>query len=169
MKAIKPISFWQSMVLIITVLTTLILVNLAIVDKEQHLANGQELLLKMVPVDPRSLMQGDYMRVRFAIEEDIKQHFGDSFALDGAVDGVVLLGVDKHNIGRFEQVADVGTATANNQMAVRFRIRNGVIKFATGSFFFQEGKAAQYEKAQYGVFKVNDKGEPLLTDLVVGP
>lgn len=167
MKAVRGFKFWQSCVVVASVVFTLLMVNLAIIEKEQHLADGKQVLLEMVPVDPRSLMQGDYMRVRFAIEDDINKHFGDtSFA-----EGKAMLRLDEHNIGRFDGVAHVNVTSADKDdvVAVRFRIREGQVKFATGSFFFQEGKAAHYEKAKYGVFKVNDNGEPLLTDLVVGP
>ena len=167
------IQLWQSWVLAATVMCTLVMVNLAIADKENHLANGKEVLLKMVPVDPRSLMQGDYMRVRFAIESDIEEAMGEGSLLDvdSSFDGAVMLRLDEHNIGHFERIAEKGvdsnTSENDNMLVVEFRIREGKIKFATSSFFFQEGKAKHYEKANYGLFKVNDKGEPLLRDLVV--
>lgn len=173
MKKVSNIQSWQSWLLTISVLFALVMVNLAIVDKENHLANGKEVLLKMVPVDPRSLMQGDYMRVRFAIEDDITEAFGgwsESWA-NIAYDGAVMLRIDEHSIGHFEGIATqelLDKAKDNeNMLAVAFRVRKGKIKFATSSFFFQEGKAKHYEKANYGLFKINDKGEPLLRDLVV--
>lgn len=159
---------WQGVVIAVVVVLTLFLVNRAIWDKEQHLAYGQQVLLKMKPVDPRSLMQGDYMRIRFAIEDDIKQYFGNN----QFVDGFAVLRLDEHDIGQFDGVAHIDAAQKPSEKGlinVRFRIRNGQVNFATSSFFFQEGKAAYYEKAEYGVFRVNQQGEPLLTDLVVGP
>ena len=37
------------------------LVNWSITGKEKHLAEGKIVYLDLAPVDPRSLMQGDYM------------------------------------------------------------------------------------------------------------
>ncbi|MEY4484068.1 MAG: hypothetical protein RL693_1520, partial [Verrucomicrobiota bacterium] len=41
--------------------------NVLIFQKEQTLANGRQVFLKLAPVDPRSLMQGDYMSLRYEI------------------------------------------------------------------------------------------------------
>lgn len=38
----------------------LALVNASILDKEKLLSEGQVVYLELAPVDPRSLMQGDY-------------------------------------------------------------------------------------------------------------
>lgn len=169
MNSSRGVMWWQGVVITVVVLLVLLMVNKSIWQKEQHLAQGQEVLLAMIPVDPRSLMQGDYMRVRFAIETDIKKRFGDTLVADG----MAMLRIDEHNIGHFESIAHMDAPVVGNQsdnlVPMRFRIRNGQVKLATGSFFFQEGKGAYYEKAKYGVFKVNDKGEVLLTDLALGP
>ncbi len=44
----------------------------SIVKKETLLSDGKLILLELAPVDPRSLIQGDYMRLRYAISENIK-------------------------------------------------------------------------------------------------
>ncbi len=36
-------------------------------DKEQHLQYGQQMKLQLEPVDPRSLIQGDYVRLQYEI------------------------------------------------------------------------------------------------------
>ncbi|WP_414673872.1 GDYXXLXY domain-containing protein, partial [Marinimicrobium sp. UBA4509] len=46
---------------LVTALAILVLVNFSIYEKEQHLAQGEIMYLELAPVDPRSLMQGDYM------------------------------------------------------------------------------------------------------------
>lgn len=55
---------------------------------------------------------------------------------------------------------------AVNELAIHYRIRNGSVQVATNAFFFQEGHAKSFEAAQYGLFRVNAKGEPLLTEMV---
>ena len=72
--------WWQKPVLkvalaAVTLMVVLGLVNFNIHKYEQHLAEGDTVLLALAPVDPRSLMQGDYMRLRFAITDDIRQVF----------------------------------------------------------------------------------------------
>ncbi|WP_341649050.1 GDYXXLXY domain-containing protein [Thauera humireducens] len=48
----------------------------AIHDREQTLAHGQVVLVQLAPVDPRSLMQGDYMALRFAIDNELPARDG---------------------------------------------------------------------------------------------
>jgi len=40
---------------------------------ERILSDGRVLLLELAPVDPRSLMQGDYMALQFAAVDDIRK------------------------------------------------------------------------------------------------
>ena len=56
----------QSRILIITNLLLLLgYLNWSIYQKEQTLRDGQLVLFELAPVDPRSLMQGDYMSLRY--------------------------------------------------------------------------------------------------------
>ena len=41
--------------------------NVGIWQKEQLIAHGQPVFVELAPVDPRSLMQGDYMRLEFRV------------------------------------------------------------------------------------------------------
>ena len=49
----------------------LVAVNGSIVAKERIKTHGERIYLELAPVDPRSLMQGDYMALRFALAESI--------------------------------------------------------------------------------------------------
>ena len=44
-------------------------VNTIIWQKETHISTSIEVKVKLQPVDPRSLMQGDYMRIRFSLNK----------------------------------------------------------------------------------------------------
>ena len=48
------------LVAVLGLLLILLAVNWSIYKQEQVLAQGKTVLLKLAPVDPRSLMQGDY-------------------------------------------------------------------------------------------------------------
>jgi uncharacterized membrane-anchored protein len=45
----------------------LVVANLGIWQKEDLVANGQPVFVALAPVDPRSLLQGDYMRLNFRV------------------------------------------------------------------------------------------------------
>lgn len=148
----------------------LILVNASIIGKQQHLAEGRIVYLELAPVDPRSLMQGDYMALRFHVANDLRSALrslnskaDNAFNMANA-DGYVIVTLDDNKVGRFSRVDRDREQTLNdNEIRLRYRIRGGVIKFATNAFFFQEGQAKTFETARYGQFRVDDNGELLLT------
>ena len=140
----------------------LAVVNLAIWPNERLVKQGETVLLELVPVDPRSLMQGDYMALRFAMADAIRQQLkGNNERFTGQV--IVQLDADK----RASLVGlDTGATLEQGQLRLQFRLRNNQIKFATNAFFFQEGTGSVYQQAKYGLFRVNAEGQLLLTHLV---
>lgn len=52
--------------------------NYDVWSKERLLRTGQAVVLELAPVDPRSLMQGDYMTLRFSVGNELAQQlYGD--------------------------------------------------------------------------------------------
>ena len=58
---------WERLIVVAALVLILVLINWQIWSKERHLAEGEVVFLELAPVDPRSLMQGDYMALRFAL------------------------------------------------------------------------------------------------------
>ncbi len=149
------------LIIILAVMT----VNVA--KYESHLASGNQVLLELAPVDPRGFMQGDYMTLRYALEDDVLDEFYKSNSSNLSTEGYVIVTLDNHKVGKFTRLTEAKPdSLAPNEMAIYFRIRNDTMKLATNAFFFQEGYAEAFEAAEYGLFRVNDKGKPLLTDMV---
>lgn len=155
---------------IVSLLIILGLVNWSITGKEKHLADGKIVYLKLAPVDPRSLMQGDYMALRFSLANEVykalpKVTENKRWRRDvAASDGYMVVSLDEQNIGYFQSIYS-DQLLAKNEILMHYRVRNGAVKFATNAFFFQEGNGELYEPAQYGEFRVDDKGELLLVAL----
>ena len=140
-------------------LAILALVNFTIHTREQMLEHGRVVLLELAPVDPRSLMQGDYMALRFKVSDEA---FGRT--KKELKDGRLVVALDQRGVASFRRFADA-TAVAADEALLRYRVRNARPKFATNAFFFQEGQARQYESARYGEFRVAPDGEMILTGL----
>ncbi|SDJ14185.1 GDYXXLXY domain-containing protein [Billgrantia gudaonensis] len=156
--------------LVVAVATLLILaaINWAIWDKEKHLAEGEVVYLALAPVDPRSLMQGDYMALNFEIGNRIRQAVRERTSGDEARDaanGHVVVTLDERRVAHFERLGKGDEELAESEMRLRYRVRNGRVEFATDAFFFQEGQAERYESARYGRFRVDEQGDPLLVSL----
>ena len=141
-------------------------VNFGIYQREQLLTEGAIVLLRLAPVDPRSLMQGDYMALNFEVANRAFPLGGIEMVEDGttAADGHVVVALDRHRVGHFRRLAD-GRPLAPGEMALRYRIRGGRPRFATDAYFFEEGQADAYAAAQYGEFRVGPDGDMILTAL----
>ena len=61
-----------AMLIGLTAVAVLAVVNVAIWQKEVLIAEGRPVFVELAPADPRSLMQGDYMRLNFRLPEDIE-------------------------------------------------------------------------------------------------
>ena len=147
----------------------LLVMTMNIAKYEAHLATGDTVLLALAPVDPRGFMQGDYMTLSYALERDVFAALNrDPGSYPTNEQGYVIVALDKHNVGQFLRLAvdNQPENLATNEIAIHYRIRNGTMQLATNAFFFQEGHGEAFEAAQYGLFRVNDKGEPLLTEMV---
>ena len=165
-------------VVCLTALLILGLVNFSIWNKEQHLANGEVITLELAPVDPRSLMQGDYMALNYVLSQDIYRHLSlrqeqDNDVVESKawsprllpVDNFVVVDLDANQLASFARLDD-GQPLSDNQRKLQFRLRNDKVKFATNAFFFAEGQEPVYRDAKYGRFRVNEDGEVLLTGLL---
>lgn len=150
----------RSAIALIACVAGLALVNLSIAGKERLLRDGKPVYLELAPVDPRSLMQGDYMALRFKVANDALP----AARGDAAADGRIVATLDTRGVASYRRIHD-GKALAPNELLLRYRVRRNELKFATNAFFFEEGTAARYEQARYGEFRVAPDGELLLTGL----
>ena len=139
-------------------LVALALVDWTIAARERLVTEGRVVLLELAPVDPRSLMQGDYMALRFRI--------ADVLTRDGAVpaDGRLVVAVGPGDVATFRRLDD-DSPLAPDEARLRYRIRDDTVKLATNAFFFGEGEGARYTGARYGEFRVAPDGDALLTGL----
>ena len=146
----------------------LVVMTMNIAKYEAHLATGDTVLLGLAPIDPRGFMQGDYMTLSYALERDVFAALNrDPGSYPTNEDGYVIVALDNNKVAQFVRLAaNQPKGLATNEMAIHYRIRNGAMQLATNAFFFQEGHGEAFEAAEYGLFRVNDKGEPLLTNLV---
>jgi uncharacterized membrane-anchored protein len=152
----------RSLIALVACAASLALVNYSIVAKERLLAGGAVVFLELAPVDPRSLMQGDYMALRFRIANDAAPALrGPQGAL---TDGRIVAALDGLGVASYRRL-HAGEPVASNEVLLRYRMRNGEMKFATNAYFFQEGTARRYEAARYGEFRVAPDGDLLLTGL----
>jgi len=137
-------------------------VNLSIAGKESIKGGGEVVFLQLEPVDPRSLMQGDYMTLRFALARDIQSsgHTGSEGPLREGERRLAPIALDDKRIAR---LAAPGTAAP---LRIRYRMRKGAVWLGTNAFFFEEGSEKRFAPARYGEFRLDrESGEAVLVGL----
>ncbi len=151
MKEMRKIFVWG--------LTLLVLgaINYLIINKEDTLANGRTMLLRLLPVDPRSLIQGDYMELRYALAREVPR---SQLKRDK---GHIVVSLDMNNVAKFVRVHR-GEPLQEGEYLLFYRNR-GELRLGAESFMFQEGDAKLYEAGKYGELRVDDSGASVLVGL----
>ena len=131
-------------------------INFMIMEKERTLADGRTMLLRLAPRDPRSLMQGDYMILRYAIAREVPKEQLEN-------KGCLVVSLGEHNVAGFVRIHR-NEELGSNEHLLFYRNRRG-LRLGAESFFFQEGDARLYEEARYGELKVDESGGGVLIGL----
>lgn len=150
--SIEPFRF----VKMLPILITLAVIGFVIHSKEQVLISGNTLYLKLAPVDPRSIMQGDYMRLRYELVRKIPQAGVQN-------SGSLILALDEQRVGSFVRF-DNGEPLQADQLRILYK-NHGEVKIGAENYFFQEGQADCHELAEYAELRVSNQGETLLVGL----
>ena len=138
-----------------------------IVKSEKVLSEGETVLLELRPVDPRSLMQGDYMTLYFEVCDHI-------YGLEAESNKFCVVQLDDDRVAHFVSLTnDAEVALREDELLLRYSLEKNSWgeKFYTigsDSYFFQEGTAIKYETAKYGMLKVVTKGEMIGSCSLVG-
>lgn len=151
------------LLLLLGVILVLGTVNFSIWKKQKIVSAGDVILLKLAPVDPRSLMQGDYMILRYALADQLTEQLNQS--LDPIPPrGKLLIERDSQQVVTRIQLYHSQPLQAG-QALLNYRYKNGQIWLGAESFFFQEGHAAAYQVAEYAELRLNDTGQAVLIRL----
>ncbi len=129
----------------------------AVVDKEHVIRSGTRVRLELRGRDPRSLMQGDYMALRYTI--------GDELSARPALedDGLVPLDLGAN------AVATLASQSDGADLWIRYRVRGEFPagpRVGTDAFYFEEGTGDRYLAARYAELVVDERGESVLLALL---
>lgn len=132
--------------LCLSLAATLIVANIIILQKEVINRNGRLVFIEIAPVDPRSLMQGDYMRLNF-IRPELRIETRRV---------KVVAQIDARGIAVLRREA-TGTALAPDEIIIELPLSD--------AWYFKEGEAKRWENARYGEFRIDSNGRSLLVNL----
>lgn len=174
----KQISNW---VLVLTGLLAIVYVNVYAWHSQQIKTRGEVLFLRLAPVDPLSLVQGQYMRLRFEIEKTYNSTQADQQLIQNSNGHVLaVIRLDSKRIGSMTgrltprhrpQQHSVDTLLIQVQAQLissrddSDRQQLHAIQIDQNSFLFQENTEDRYTTAKYGMFRVHANGRYVLIDL----
>lgn len=154
------------------VMLVLIVTNVSIYGKEQLLKNGAVVILELAPVDPRSLMQGDYMALSYALTRPLQQQLyeqSDACHDSGKgclpASGKIIVALDAQRRAVHADF-DKGQPMQPQEVVMKYHSSSSGLNIGTPSYFFQEGHAERFAGARYGEFRVDQEGTALLTSLL---
>lgn len=138
----------------------LVFVNAQIVIKQRIIEDGNIVLLRLAPRDPRSLLQGDYMALRYAMADEVAR----ATATTGITDGRIIVKLAPNGeaglVGLYQ-----GQQLDQSQQLLRFRKRGGAVRLASDAYFFEAGQWEAFADARFGELRVDADGEAVLTGL----
>lgn len=145
--------------ILVSGLLVLLVASGGIWQKERVIREGQPVFVALVPVDPRSLMQGDYMRLNFSVPVP-----AEGFRTLGSERPQVVMRRDARGVATSVRIDD-GTALAADELRIELTPRNGRWVLVTDAWFFAEGEAKRWSPARFGEFRVDSSGQALLVGL----
>ena len=145
----------KKIILAINLLLVLVFFVLSVLSKEATLANSRQILVQLAPVDPRSMMQGDYMALDYTITRHIWVGGGK----------YVVVKVDDDNVATYVRQQDDKTLN-DGELLLRWTTnKRGRKSIGADNYFFQEGTGDKYVLAHYGLLRVDSDGNCILVGL----
>ncbi len=144
-------------------LATLAAAGYGIWQKEDLIAHGQPVYVELAPVDPRSLMQGDYMQLAFRLPDGV-----DKLAPPGVLEGgrpMLVARSDGARVATLLRVHAPGQPLVDGEYLIELTPARGGWMLVTDAWFFREGEADRWAQARYGEFRVAPNGRALLVGM----
>lgn len=151
----------RSTILWIAALIILGMVNVGVFQKEQLRTNGELLYMELAPVDPRSLIQGDYMALDYALLRELAE---DELPNRGQI----LIDFDEQRVATGGALYEANQQQTPNQLLINYRSDGWQMRIGAENYFFQEGKAELFEEAEYAELRIGPDGGLILVGLTDG-
>ena len=152
----------QSLALLTGTLATVLVANGAIWQTQDLIARGKPVFMALMPVDPRSLMQGDFMRLRFATLDARQLPLLQSM---GAKRPRMVLQLDARGVATVQRLHTPGQPLAPKEMLLELTPKDGNWVVVTDAWYFKEGQAQTWQAAKFGEFRALPDGRALLVGL----
>ena len=148
--------------IVMSVIATSGVVAKTVMEKEATIRTGRTVFLSLGPVDPRSLIEGDYMALRFAGPRGLNPPEPPSSAVSSML---AVATVDGRRVATIQSYTKLPPHLADNEILIELIAKNGQWTIGTDAWFFKEGTAAKYQNARFGEFRIDKAGKAVLVGL----
>lgn len=156
----KPVT--RHLALLLSGLAILAGINATVWRYEHAMSSGEVVLLRLAPVDPRSLMQGDYMRLNYEIARELTSR--DARTTQNKGSDTLVIRLDAHQVATLV-AAGKPDRLASDERLLQVHQSERQWQIGPDAYFFEEGTGEQYEAARYGEFRLQADGKTLLVGL----
>ncbi|MBA2942090.1 GDYXXLXY domain-containing protein [Paenibacillus sp. CGMCC 1.16610] len=153
----------------VLVLLQIAAMSIQIGKSEWLLSHGQLIKLQLEPLDPRSLIQGDYVRLRYTISEPPISDMKNDDVTSKKKISVVLAPNTATDVYEFKRVYTKGEELAPGEVRMN-GTRRGYegIDYGIENYFIPEGTGRTYEQnAKFAEVKVSAGGDAILERLIL--
>ncbi len=149
---------YNKYILLLNLVLIVVLFNNSVWEKEKTLKTGTLVLIPLAPVDPRSLMQGDYMNLNYNLGQVPNYHLPKR--------GYCIITIGNRQIAQVARYQKKLVPLAKNEIPIKyFTGKYSTIRLGAESYFFREGTADRYTNAKYGGLVIDKEGNSILRGL----
>ena len=156
----KPVT--RQLALLLSGLAIVAGINATVWRYERAMSSGEVVLLRLAPVDPRSLMQGDYMRLNYEIARELTSRDAQTTQNKGS--DTLVIRLDAHQVATLV-AAGKPDRLASDERLLQVHQSERQWQIGPDAYFFEEGTGDQYQAARYGEFRLQADGKTLLVGL----
>lgn len=132
----------KKILVVLNLLLLMIAFGYSVVKEERNLKQ-KTFYIKTAPIDPRSLIQGDYMILNYDITESAR---GEARNLRK---GYIRVRLNNLKVAEFMKVSKEYLPSSDNELSIQFHQNDSTIDIGVNSYLFQEGAGNRFQRAQY--------------------
>ena len=146
----------KKILLIINIVILFVVTGFSANKEEGYKKSDSYFYLELAPVDPRSLLQGDYMTLNYDIIDKAQE-----IIFNGIYDskdennefldmrkGYIVVSLDENKVAKFVKLSKEKT-DEKDLLFIAFKSDGFNVNINANSYLFQEGTGDKYENARY--------------------
>ena len=166
----------KKILLIINIVILFVLTGFSANKEEGYKKSDSYFYLELAPVDPRSLLQGDYMTLNYDITDKVRDFIynNGTYIYDGENENeseenkvlrkladskraYIAVRLDENKVAKFVKITKEKT-DEKDLLFIAYKTNGYDVNINVNSYLFQEGTGDKYEDARYSkVVLVGDK------------